>query len=316
MHMLAFILSAPFIEVAALFLAIIWMIRDQKDKVRLLLVIALTVNLFYGMLLRIFMGAEGSLLPWKYDIILLRLDEALGVSTGAFARVLQGTWRVPLATIYELMVPMMICWFLVTRRRGRGGALILAYVAELGTGPVLYAIVPACGPVYALGPGWMHSAAPKPELIRLAGMPNAFPSLHIATAVVLLMFAPGRWSRAVAVAFLAATVMATISTGEHYVIDWVPALAFGCYAVEMGFKRWRWALPQLGIAVFWSLVVRFRYEWLISHPVVLRSLVAATILAVVLQGARKRIADTTPAKAAENGDPAPEQPPPLHSARP
>ena len=48
MRALAFLLSAPFIQVAALFFAILWMIRDQKDKVRPLLVMALTINLFYG----------------------------------------------------------------------------------------------------------------------------------------------------------------------------------------------------------------------------------------------------------------------------
>jgi len=321
MHVLGLVLSTPFIELAALFLSIVWMIRDQTDKVRPLLVIALTVNLFYGILLSIFMGAEGSLLPWKYDAILLRLDQALGISTGSLAAPLQGAWRVPLGTIYQLMVPMMICWFLVARRAALGGPLVLAYVAELVTGPLLYAIVPGCGPAYAMGANWMHAAPPRPVLMRLGGMPNAFPSLHVATALVLVLFAPGRWSRAVAVAFFTATVMATISTGEHYVIDLVPGLAFACYAAEVGLRRFWWALPQLGVAVLWCLIVRFEFGWLISHPAVLRSLAALTVIAAVATVARHWSLHRHRALEVTTGSDeipysAPEQPPPVHMARP
>lgn len=321
MHVLAFVLSAPFIELTALFLSIVWMVRNPKDKVRPLLVIALTVNLFYGILLSILMGAEGSLLPWKYDAILLRLDQALGVSTASLATLLQGAWHVPLATVYQLMVPMMIGWFLVARRSRLGGPLVLAYVAELVTGPLLYAIVPGCGPAYAMGSNWMHAAPPQPLLMRLAGMPNAFPSLHVATALVLVLFAPGKWSRTVAVAFFAATVMATISTGEHYVIDLVPGLAFACYAAEIGMRRFRWALPHLGIALLWCVTVRLQFGWLIGHPAALRTLAVLTVVAAAATVVRnwmlheRRTAEAN-GEFAQIPCSAPDQPPPVHMARP
>jgi hypothetical protein len=317
MHVLAFLLSAPFIEVAALFLSIVWMMRNQKDRVRPLLVMALTVNLFYGILLSIFMGAEGGLLPWKYDRFLFALDSALGVPWLTVARSLQGVWRVPLATIYQLMVPMMVCWFLIVRKSGRGGALVLAYVAELVTGPLLYAVVPACGPAYALGSDWLHGALPVPGMMLLAGMPNAFPSLHIATALVLLLFAPGKWSRAVAGAFFAATVLATISTGEHYVIDLVPGLAFGCYAAEAGLRRFRWALSYLAITVFWCVLVRFESAWLLSHRLVLKAMVAGTLAAIGVEFGRQWLFwDSMAVASADEFDAAPEQLPPVHMARP
>ena len=317
MRVLAFLMSAQFIEIAALFLSIVWMVRNPKDKVRPLLVIALIVNLFYGILLSMFMGAEGSLLPWKYDAILLHLDAALGLPATRLAQPLQGAWRIPLMTVYQLMVPMMICWFLVVRRQGLGPALILAYVAELVTGPLLYAIVPACGPVYALGANWMHTALPKPELIRLAGMPNAFPSLHIGTALVLVLFAPSRWSRAVALVLFAATTMAIVSTGEHYVIDLLPGLAFGCFAAQAGLRRLGLALPNLAIALLWSLLVRFEYAFLISHPSALRVLAIVTVLftaATVAQQWQER--QSIYAGAEDIDASAPEQPTPVHMPSP
>ncbi|HKO20416.1 MAG TPA: phosphatase PAP2 family protein [Acidobacteriaceae bacterium] len=319
MRVLAFVLSAPFIELAALFLSILWMLRNPKDKVRPLLVIALIVNLFYGILLSMFMGAEGSLLPWKYDFILLHLDTALGLPATRLAQPLEGEWRIPLMTVYQLMIPMMICWFLVVRRRGLGPALILAYVAELVTGPLLYAIVPACGPGYALGADWMHAAPPAQELIRLGGMPNAFPSLHIGTALVLVLFAPGRWSRIIALAFFAATGMAIVSTGEHYVIDLLPGLAFGCFAAEAGLRRYKPALANLALALLWSFLVRFEYPFFISHPYALRILAFVTVLATattVAQEWRKREGRGAEDRSGDRGGSAPEQPTPVHMPSP
>jgi hypothetical protein len=318
MQVVKFVLSAPFIEVVGLFLSIVWMMKDQNDRARTLIAIALTVNLFYGALLRFFMGAEGGLLPWKYDFILFQLDSALGVRSTSIARLLQGAWRVPLLTTYQLMVPMMICWFVVTRNRIRGGSVVLAYVAALVTGPVLYAIAPACGPVYAFGTEWLRATPVESGLIRLSGMPNAFPSLHIAAALLLVLFAPEKWSRAVSVVFFGTTLLATISTGEHYVIDLIPGLAFGCFTAQIGFRRgWR-SLPNLGITVLWCVLVRFEYGFLISHPFVLRGLAVGTVLIAVGSVVRRWIepaAVRTP-KAAETSRSAPEQPTAVHIASP
>ena len=90
------------------------------------------------------------------------------------------------------MVPMMICWFLVTRRRKMRGSVVMAYVGELVAGPLLYAVLPACGPAYAFGAQWLHPQQVQAGIVRLASMPNAFPSLHIATAFVFVLFAPGK----------------------------------------------------------------------------------------------------------------------------
>jgi len=76
---------------------------------------ALVLNIFFGLLLTVFMSREGSLLPFKFDYVLAVVDGALGVSAASIARPLEGFWRVPLIVVYQLMVPMMICWFFVTR---------------------------------------------------------------------------------------------------------------------------------------------------------------------------------------------------------
>jgi hypothetical protein len=283
MRLLSFFLNPAILGLIALFLSVIWMLRDERDKTRPMLVFALTLNLVFGTLLTIFMAREGALLPWKYDYVLLRLDESLGVSPAAIAQPLQGIWRAPLAVIYQSLVPMMICWFLVSRYRNPRGSVVLAYASELVAAPLLYAVLPGCGPAYAFGARWLHPPAVQPVLVRLGAFPNAFPSLHIATALIFVLFAPGKLSRGFSLAFLVGTGLATLSTGEHYVIDLVAGLAFGCFAASLGYRRVRSALLYLGIALLWSLAIRFGYTLLIVHPSVTGIFAALTAAAATFE---------------------------------
>jgi hypothetical protein len=277
MRLLAILTNPAILGTLALFFAVVWMLRDQKDKSRPLLVFALTLNLFFGFLLTVFMSREGGMLPWKYDHVLAAMDEALGITAASIARPLEGFWRIPLIAIYQLMVPMMICWFFVVRSGNRRGSIVLSYVAELVTAPLLYAIFPACGPIYAFGAQWLHPPQVEAAAIKLAAMPNAFPSLHVGTAMVFVLLAPGKTWRAVSLVFLACTGLATLATGEHYVIDLVAGLAFGCFAASVGYQKIRSALLYLGVVLAWSLAARFGYPVLIAHPVPLRTLALLTV---------------------------------------
>jgi hypothetical protein len=295
MHLTSVLLNPAFVSMVFLFLSVLWMLKDPSDKTRPLLVFALVLNLFYGFLLTTFMGREGSLFPWKYDHILFAMDQSLGLEAARIAGPLQGFWRVPLWVVYQSMIPAMILWFLVTSNRNRNGSVVLAYAAELVAGPAVYTILPACGPFYAFGLKWLNPPAVSADLVRLGAIPNAFPSLHVATALVLLLFAPSRWWRALSVAFLAATCLATLSTGEHYVIDLVAGLAFGLFAANVGFKRFRRAFGFLGVACAWSLAVRFGHVFLIGHPIATRSLAALTVLLAVAEIVKEWSAHHAPA---------------------
>jgi hypothetical protein len=300
MRAIDILLSPLGLAIIALFLSVLWMLRDEKDKARIELVFALVLNLFYGVLLNVFMSREGSIFPWKFDHILFGLDASLGIQAASIARPLQGFLRIPLWIIYQSMVPMMIAWYLVTRNRRINGSIVVAYVAELVLGPVLYTIVPACGPIYAFGKEWLRPPAVAPEAVRLAGMPNAFPSLHIGTAFVFLMFAPGRIWKAVALLFLAATCLATLSTGEHYVIDLIPGLAFGVFVSAVGMRNVRRASCFLSLTLGWSLGVRFAYLFLLAHPMLTRSLAGLTVASAAV--ALLRQWSTAPALEAGHGN--------------
>lgn len=277
--MLHALLNPSIFAITALALSIVWMLRDEKDKTRAMLVIALVVNMFYGFLLSTVMGKENGLVPWKYDYILADLDRALGLSGTRLSLALQGAVRMPLVIVYQTLVPMMVAWFLVARARRAPGSIVIAYVAEMVVGPILYAVVPACGPVYAFRAKWLAPPPVAPGLVRFDGMPNAFPSLHVATALIFVLYAPtARW-RLVALTFLTATAAATLATGEHYVIDLVTGLAFGCFAANVGRRHIARASAFLGIIVLWTLAVRFAYMGLLAHPWLLRGFALVTVLA-------------------------------------
>jgi hypothetical protein len=273
------ILSSPaFIGMLFLFLSVLWMLKNPKDKARPILVIALVFNLFYCILLSFFMGAEGNLLPWKYDHVLVRIDESLGFSAAAVSRwSLEHGCLLPLVVIYQLMVPMMICWFLVTRHLDVRGSFVWAYIVELVAGPIMYSILPACGPIYAFGTQWLHPPAVQAGPIQLTGSPNAFPSLHVGTAVVFVLFSPNKFWQSVALAFLTGTVFATLATGEHYGIDLIAGLAFGCFAASVGRRKLARAILFLAITLSWSFLVRFAYIFLIANPAITVSFATLTV---------------------------------------
>ena len=278
--MLNVLFSPPVIGITAVFLSVLWMLRDEKDKTRPLLVIALVINLFYGWLLSFVMGRENGLVPWKFDYLLLKLDDVLGIPTAVIAGMLQRV-RTPLLVIYQLMVPMMIAWFLVARRYSASRAIVVAYAAEMLTGPVLYAILPGCGPVYTFRAQWLHPPVVQEVAVRLSGMPNAFPSLHAATALVFVSFARGKLWQAISLIFFAGTILATIATGEHYAIDLIAGVAFGCFAANAGRRRTRASISCFALVLAWSLTVRLAHEFLIGHAIFLRMFAGFTLITVI-----------------------------------
>lgn len=284
-------LSPAAIGLYALFLSVIWMLRDERDKTRPVLVLALVINLLYGFLLNVVMGREDGLVPWKYDHVLATIDATLGIDTPTIASSLQGGYRLVLGLVYDLMIPMMILWYIVGRYQNRyqrrPGSVVQCYIAEMLVGPLLYALVPACGPLYVFGLNFVHPGAVHAELIRMSGMPNAFPSLHVATAMVFVFFSRGFLWRLASLAMLAGTAMATISTGEHYFIDLVAGAAFGCFAANVGHKRWFAALFNLAITTGWSAAVHYQFQYLIDRPVVLRLSAALTVVIAVASVAKE-----------------------------
>ena len=275
---MTFHLSSGLVSVLVLFAAIFWMLRDEQDKTRVLLFFGILANVVYASVEQASMRMMGGLLPWKYDHVLYRVDAALGCSAFSIAQSIPPAVMPALNVIYQLMVPVMIALYLVGAGKKMRRSVSVTYFAELVGGPLLYSLLPACGPLYAFPSAWPRAVQNVSlAAVKLDGVPNAFPSLHLATAIVVLAYAKPGVVRIVAALFFVGTAIATIATGEHYCIDLVAGLTFGCFAYSAGRARWTTAAAFLALTTLDSLAIRFAPGLLVAHPLLLRGMVIATI---------------------------------------
>ena len=118
--------------------------------------------------------------------------------------------------------------------RGVGVNLLLAYMVSGTLAALLYVICPGTGPYHAF-PNSFPSGLPDPASVPLGlaefaplSPRNAMPSLHFAWAVLLWRSLRGarRSLRVAAGTYVLLTIVATIGSGEHYVVDLIAALPF------------------------------------------------------------------------------------------
>lgn len=218
--------------------------------------------------------------PLKYDCILQALDQSLGLTAFQIARIFSSAQRSFLLGIYEFLSDAMIVWYGIhlVIRGGEARKLLYAYLITFAVGGCLYGIVPAMGPRYAFGDqfpvGTPHFVA-IPALLE--GYPNAMPSLHLATALLFVLFnGRNRWLLLAALLFLAGTAAATL-TFEHYVIDLVVAVPFACFAASLARRKIIPALTYLGVVLAWLGMIRLASPVLVQHPYALRAAALLTL---------------------------------------
>jgi len=178
--------------------------------------------------------------------------------------------------------------------------LVLVFCTAKLVGYLLYAVVPAAGPLYLFASRFPDSA---PRLAGLAWLPaalptdsprNAMPSLHMTWAVLLCWNArkARNWLRAGFVLFLLLTVLITLGSGEHYLIDLVVAMPFAL-AIQAAFivpvRELPVSLPFWGGSVAtlaWLAFLRFAAPVWLGSVVLDWSLVMMTVVGSVIMEQR------------------------------
>lgn len=246
-----------------------------------------------------------------YDAFLFYVDRGFGFSPGIL--VYRWVGSVPYLDqfffgVYTALSSAMGCCFAAHMGQARPPWKIVVLLAVTVTiGVLCYNLLPACGPLMLLGVrdfthGDVFAAFPgtRPAMVSLAlKFPrNAMPSLHMAWALVLLWISRdlrrGRWLAAV-FAFL--TAVATLSTGEHYLVDVIVAFPFAlaCWSLCVGdvpLSHPRRTLTITGgafVYLAWIAVIRFAPGLFYASPVIpwLASIatVTGTLFAVYSQPA-------------------------------
>lgn len=140
------------------------------------------------------------------DSDLLRLDHGISPSVYVWFHARALAWSAINGVYYAL--PFFAALMALVSRRRMDCALAWILAALLA--PLFYAAFPAVGPAHLGDP-----AAPR----------NCIPSLHMTWALLCVVYVDRRW-RWLAVTFAGLTALATLGTGEHYLLDLVVAAPY------------------------------------------------------------------------------------------
>lgn len=169
-------------------------------------------------------------------------------------------------------------------RKRFGFAMLLAGVVA----PFFYAICPAAGPMYVFGDAFpFHPPTVKAIPFAAPGLTmNAVPSGHLAWALLLWWHSRPclLGVRIVAGLFFVGTAVATLATGEHYLVDLVVAIPFAVAVDAAIGRRWISSGAYAAVVLLWCLALR---AGLLSglSPFVAIPLAAATVLAPLVHRA-------------------------------
>lgn len=178
--------------------------------------------------------------PKTLDLFLYSFDQSLGVQlsfkVGQVVLASRPLTRIMLGVYYLLPLVIMFTYArLLVRDRTLAMTAFLALLIAGPVGVVFYNLIPGCGPGYLMGSKFPFEMLSTPQLKQLplealpvAGVRNAFPSLHLGWALLAMWYSErlSWWARMAMAIFFIATVFATLGLGEHYFVDLVTAFPF------------------------------------------------------------------------------------------
>jgi|SRR5208282_2583087 len=185
---------------------------------------------------------------------------------------------------------------LVARReRSATVGLGIFYLGALGV--FAYSLFPATGPIHLFGPLFPDHplASEQARTLALMAIPaegprNAMPSLHMAWVLWCWWCVRGLkvWVKSATLAFVVLTVISTLGTGEHYLIDLVVAFPFTLMILALFSLPLAWRnsarlaalFGGLGVTLLWFVLLRYTPGLFWISPLVPWTLALATIALV------------------------------------
>jgi hypothetical protein len=282
----------------------VWILFHPNSTAPVKIFLMIVAVLIFGPLSITVMNRAAAAFPWKFDYHLYLIDNSLWFSAFWVARHLVEWQRSILFVIYETLGYWMIVWYGLNLlfKSGQPRQLVVSFLLSYGFAPLFYLAVPACGPRHAFGAIFpagnpVVSAVP----VQLAFWPNAIPSLHLASALILVHFSGDtRFWRCFAWLYLAGTVAATLAF-EHYLIDLVVAVPYAYFAICLAEGRFRATAAHTALVLAWLASIRFGTPLLIQFPLFLNLAAAGTIAAGVISARSRRMSAAGKPDRAANG---------------
>jgi len=237
--------------------------------------------------------------PKTLDLYLLSFDGSLGFQPSFFIGQYYAAfpWLRRLGLIAYEGLPLALALAYVEnlrahRKRSVAVGLGIFYLGVLGV--LAYNLFPATGPIHLFGElfpqhplGMAEARALPMAAIPVRGSRNAIPSLHMAWILWCWWWARdlAAWAKAVLGGFVVFTVVATLGTGEHYLIDLVVAVPFtlmvlGLFCLTLPWNnKHRLAAVAAGLAgtLGWLVLLRYGRPVFWLSPIVPWGLAMATV---------------------------------------
>jgi hypothetical protein len=277
----------PALSMAIVVGLFVWMLIRPASRTPAKIFLFIVATMIFGPLSVLVMDFEKTSVAFKFDHHLQLIDNALGISAFWLARRFSPWHRSFLFIVYETLGYWMILWYGLNLRfkHGKPRQLLISYLLSYGLAPVFYLIVPACGPRHAFGSIFpMRDPAVTAVRVPLDFWPNAIPSLHFTSAILLLHFSGGnRFWRCFAWLYLVGTAAATLAF-EHYTIDLVVAVPYAYWVICLAEGRMKAAAANLAIALAWLVSIRYGTPAIVSAPVLLKIAAIVTMMAGWITG--------------------------------
>lgn len=237
--------------------------------------------------------------PRTLDLFLYHFDGSLGVQ---FSFVLgkmfvQWPWLRTISLLFYIGLPIPLTLVYVRHLVSKGTSALPIIITFLIVGPVgiiFFNLFPAAGPLHVFGKAFPFSPLGSEQLRHLLLQPipmhalrNAIPSLHITWVLLAWWNSRGlSWrTRSTAFLFLFFTVLATLGSGEHYVIDLIVAVPFSLMLESLKNipARRREGITcfafGLGSVLLWMALLRFAPNFFWISPIIPWTLIMATVVA-------------------------------------
>jgi hypothetical protein len=237
--------------------------------------------------------------PKTLDLYLYSFDCSLRIQFSFLAGQLfaRHQWLGFTGMLFYIALPLALALVYAANLRLKNKDAFPVILAFLVTGPIgvlFYNLVPATGPIHIFGQSfpWHPLSTPQAmnlilETLPVKGPRNAIPSLHMAWVLLVWWNSKGlaRWIRAVALAFVIFTVLATLGIGEHYFVDLVVAFPFALMVqsiclyplpFQRGCRRTAFLFGTL-TSLAWMAAVSFATPLFWISPVIPWAMVIATI---------------------------------------
>lgn len=249
--------------------------------------------------------------PKVLDLYLYSFDCSLRIQPSFWLGVLFVKWnwlKVVSYFIYlGLAVPIAAVYAdRLVRMKDTALSVFLALLFCGPIGGIFYNLFPALGPAHLFGHDFpFHPLAVDQakrlllETVAIPGFRNAIPSLHMAWVLLAYWYCRGAsiWTKSVVAIFLFFTVLATLGSGEHYVVDLIVAVPFcvmiqGLFALSLKWNDRRRLLAifsGLATVLGWLWALRFAAHFFWVSALIPWVLVIATVaVSMLLQKSLQR----------------------------